>query len=225
MNVVLFDIDGTLIRSGGAGLHALMKALREEFGVSDPQPVPLHGCTDRGITRELFELNGVDHHEDNWHRFVDSYLSHLRLQLTEQSGAVLPGVIDVLEPLFAHESVYLGLLTGNVRRGADLKLQHFELDHYFGEGGFGDHHEDRNDVAHAARETVEKAIGRDVNEDRLWIVGDTPNDIRCGRAINAQVLAVCTGGSERDDLAHWKPDLLVDDLTQCDKWVERVLNT
>lgn len=223
MNVILFDIDGTLIRSGGAGLDAILQTLHEEFGVDDPKPVALHGCTDRGITRELFELNGIERDEDSWQRFLAAYLRNLQTQLSAKEGAILPGVVPLLDELAEREHVYLGLLTGNVRRGASLKLEHFELEHYFGEGGFGDHHEDRNDVARAAREAVERELGEDLNEDRLWIIGDTPNDVRCGRAINAKVLAVCTGGSDRVELEASGPDFLVDDLTCCDAWLDQVV--
>lgn len=223
MKVVLFDIDGTLIRSGGAGLEALLLALSEEFDVSDPQPVPVHGCTDQGIVRELFQTNGVGFSDDHWTRFMERYLEHLKFRLGQNPGRVLPGVEDLLGPLQAHDGVYLGLLTGNFQRGAEVKLNHFGLSHYFQGGGFGDHHPLRDDVARAARQHVETELGQTLDSEKLWIVGDTPADVQCGRAIGAQVLAVCTGGSPRDELARANPDLLVDDLTECQDWLMDVL--
>jgi phosphoglycolate phosphatase len=193
--------------------------LEEEFNVVDPQPVPVHGCTDQGIVRELFHANGLSFSDDHWSRFMETYLEYLKHRLGQTPGRILPGVHELLGPLQAHEGVYLGLLTGNVQRGAEVKLNHFGLSHYFQGGGFGDHHPLRDDVARAARQNVETELGKALDPDKLWIVGDTPADIQCGRAIGAQVLAVCTGGSTREELAQAAPDLLVDDLTECEDWL------
>jgi phosphoglycolate phosphatase len=222
MKVILFDIDGTLIRCGGAGLHALLVVMREEFGVEDPQPVPVHGCTDQGIVRELFHANGVTYTEDRWSKFMGLYLECLESELTRSKGHVLPGVKTVLESLRGQSDLYLGLLTGNVKRGAEIKLDRFGLRHYFRGGGFGDHHPLRDDVARAARKQVEEELGQKISEENLWVVGDTPADVQCGRAIGARVVAVCTGGSDRADLEPSAPDFLLNDLTECQAWFDEI---
>jgi len=219
--VLLFDIDGTLIRSGGAGARATTIAMTRAFGIPDPQGVPLHGCTDRGIARDLFALHGLPNDESNWERFLAAYLEILAEELPKSPGEVLPGVEPLLDRLGERDDVYLGLLTGNVRRGARRKLEHYGLYHRFRDGGFGDHHPDRDDVARQARRTVEAELGPIPNE-RLWVIGDTPADVRCGRAIGARVLAVGTGGIEPHVLQATGPDLWLADLTEADRWLERL---
>src|SRR4051794_36241870 len=130
MRVILFDIDGTLIHSGGAGLAALQLAFAEAFGFTNTWEISLSGRTDRGIARELFEIHGLIASEENWLAFRDAYLKHLRSQLPQRSGAILPGVLRLIEELTRRENVAIGLLTGNVREGAQAKLEHYRLNHH-----------------------------------------------------------------------------------------------
>lgn len=213
MYAILFDIDGTLINSRGAGRAAIRSAMRERFGIENPREVPLHGCTDRGIAENLFELHEVESTEENFARFRESYLDHLPRSLPQRNGFVLPGVKTLVQSLAQRPDVALGLLTGNVRAGARIKLEHFELFHFFEFGGFGDQHLDRDDVAREAREEVRKHLNGRSNGDRVWVIGDTPADVKCARAINARVLAVSTGGSTADDLRRTEPDIFLEDLS------------
>ncbi len=222
MSVILFDIDGTLILTGGAGQEALVLAMQNEFKVAEPERVPVHGCTDRGIAANLFSAHEIEDNDENWERFRESYLHYLQLELPQREGQVLPGVSEMLERMHASDSVRLGLLTGNTQAGATIKLKYYGLDHFFDFGGYGDFHPQRNDVARAARMAVRETVGDHIQDDQVWVIGDTPNDVICGKSINAKVLAVTTGGCSRETLAQESPDVLLDDLSQGDSWLTQL---
>jgi len=221
MRVLLFDIDGTLISTGGAGMASLLAAMREEFGVAEPQEVPVSGRTDRGIARSLFDCHDIEHSEENWRRFRDAYLKHLRSLLPQRPGRVLPGVTQLLGVVSQHERVLVGLLTGNLRAGATLKLAHYGLVDHFAFGGFGDHHADRDAVAAEALSASQThAASRGAAPREVWVIGDTPLDVKCARAIGARAVAVATGGSSSAELAASQPDVLVEDLTDLERLLE-----
>ncbi|MFO0867634.1 MAG: haloacid dehalogenase-like hydrolase [Pirellulales bacterium] len=213
MWVFLFDIDGTLLSTGGAGMAALRAAMQEEFGVAEPQEVPVSGRTDRGIARQLFAAHAMDDTEEHWQRFRNAYLRHLQQQLPQRVGRVLPGVESLLAALASVDHARLGLLTGNVRAGADLKLGHYGLASYFAFGGFGDRHADRNAVAAEALTASRQHVTFPVESARVWVIGDTPLDVACARSIGARSVAVATGTFSRGELAPSEPDLLLDDLS------------
>jgi phosphoglycolate phosphatase len=213
MHVCLFDIDGTLIHTRGAGMAALREGMREAFGIAEPTDrVAVHGRTDRGITRDFFRHHGVDDIPAHWERFREAYLRVLPGTLAARPGTVLPGVLLLLETLAARRDIALGLLTGNTREGARIKLAHYGLDRYFAFGGFGDDHLERDDVAREALGEVASRLNGNVNLERVWVIGDTPMDVRCGRAIGARVIAVATGNHSRDELAGARPDHLATDF-------------
>ena len=214
MYVLLFDIDGTLIHSGGAGRDALDEALSLTFSKLGADAVEIHGCTDRGIARSLFQLHGLEDNEENWMRFRDAYLSVLPRRLQARAGHVLPGVLAMMEQLSRRHDVALGLLTGNIREGARLKLEHYQLHHHFAFGGYGDLHHQRDDVAREALQAAIDHLRVDVPGDRVWVIGDTPNDVRCARSIGARVAAIATGGFTAEELQVHRPDLLLADLDQ-----------
>jgi phosphoglycolate phosphatase-like HAD superfamily hydrolase len=213
MHVCLFDIDGTLIASGGAGKAALEAALADDFGIPHViDKLQLSGRTDRAIIRDLFQMHIIEETPANYERLVRSYLRHLPAYLASHRGRVLPGIVSLLEQLHPRGDVAIGLLTGNVRAGAQVKLGYFGLHHYFAFGGYGDHHLDRDDVAREALAEVQQRFDGTVSLDRIWVVGDTPLDIQCARSIGAKVAAVCTGWHPREELADHQPDLLLSDL-------------
>lgn len=220
MLVLLFDIDGTLISTGGAGLNALRAAMREEFGVAEPSDVPVSGRTDRGIARDLFRAHDLEENETHWQRFLHAYLRHLADQLPRTSGRVLPGVAPLLDALQAIERVRLGLLTGNVQAGAQLKLRQYGLDNYFAFGGFGDRHAHRDGVAAEALHASREHLPAETAPDRVWVIGDTPMDITCARSISARCVAVATGSFPREALEAYEPDLAVDNLERLDHLLE-----
>jgi phosphoglycolate phosphatase-like HAD superfamily hydrolase len=211
MQICLFDIDGTLIASGGAGKAALEAALTEEFGITRiMDKLELSGRTDRAIIADLFRLHVIDDTPENHERLRDAYLRHLPRFL--HAGRVLPGIADLLANLAGRADMAIGLLTGNVRAGAKVKLGYFGLYDYFAFGGFGDHHLDRDDVAREALCEVHQRFNGSVHPDRIWVIGDTPLDIRCARSIGARAVAVATGWHTLAELAEHQPDLLLADL-------------
>ena len=222
MNVLLFDIDGTLIDAGGAGQAAMEDAIEQEFGARGPVTgISTAGRTDRAIAIDLFRFHGIELNDDNWSRYLTSYFRFLPDSLHKRNGSILPGVTTLIEQLAGHEKTLLGLLTGNFSQGAKLKLSHYGLMNHFRLGGYGDHHVDRDDVAREALQMA-KSHHPTLETDRLWVIGDTPSDIRCGRAIGANVLAVATGIFSADELRPHQPDLLLDDLSNPESWLQKI---
>ena len=214
MTVILFDIDGTLVRTGGAGKAAMEAGLRSSFGVRDIRgEVPYSGRTDRAIGKDLLAVHGIDPTPENQRTLHEAYLAHLPGSLKRIGGVVCPGIRELLAEVKPRDAVLLGLLTGNVRAGARHKLSHFELWDHFVCGGFGDDHFERDDVARAALAGVRAHLNRDVNPANVWVIGDTPLDVQCARAIGAKAVAVATGWHTADELAGCGPDLMFPDLS------------
>ncbi|MBM4076192.1 MAG: haloacid dehalogenase, partial [Planctomycetes bacterium] len=176
------------------------------------------GRTDRAIGRDLFDFYAIPQTDDNWLRYLDAYFEELPATLLRSSGSILPGVTPLIRHLDSCQNIFLGLLTGNFSEGASLKLRHYGLHDYFELGGFGDHHEDRDDVARHAFGLVQDRIP-DVTPDDVWVIGDTPNDVKCGRAIGAKTLAVATGMYSSEQLAKTSPDILLNELTEANEWL------
>ncbi len=213
MRACLFDIDGTLLASGGAGKAAMDEALASEFGVTEPiAHVTMSGRTDRGIARDQFELHAIEATPENWRRFRDAYLRRLPASLARLEGRVLPGVESLLSQLAA-APVAVGLLTGNMSQGADTKLRHYGIDEYFSFGAYGDRHFTRDEVAEEALRLVSQHLEEEVDPAAVWVIGDTPLDVSCARAIGAKAFAVATGVFSYDELAAAGPDILLMDLS------------
>jgi phosphoglycolate phosphatase len=213
MHFCLFDIDGTLLNSGGAGKIAIETALQEDFGVTIRTQVTYSGRTDRAIARDLMRFHGVAETAENSRRLVSGYLQRLPAALAKHNGRVLPGIAALLQTLAERDDVAVGLLTGNIREGAHVKLGHFGLNDHFAFGGFGDHHWERDDVAREALAAIHGLHGNTVPLQRVWVIGDTPLDVQCARAIGARVVAVATGLHTVDQLRATEPDLLLADLS------------
>lgn len=214
MRVCLFDIDGTLISSGGAGKAALEEALLSEFGVGHSvEKVQLSGRTDRAIVRDLFRYHEIEETPAARERFFSAYLARLPQCLARLKGKVLPGIASFLDHLGERDEVAVGLLTGNVRAGAKLKLGHYGLWHHFAFGGFGDQHHDRDGVAREALGEIHDRFDGTISRDRMWVIGDTPLDVQCARCIGARSLAVATGWHSLEELTSCKPDLALADLS------------
>lgn len=213
MKVCLFDIDGTLLQTGGVGTASLEAALESEFGIPCDGSVETTGRTDRAIVEELMNNHDIQPSDDNWRRMRDGYLAHLPRILRERDGYVLPGIVALLEMLARRTDVAVGLLTGNTCAGANQKLVHYGLDRYFSFGGFGDDHTDRDDVGHAALRAACVHLEREVRTESVFVIGDTPADVRCARAIEARAIAVATGWHSHEELRESQPDLLVTDLS------------
>jgi phosphoglycolate phosphatase len=218
VRLVLFDVDGTLVRTGGAGVQAFVRVFSTEFGIADGvERLRFAGRTDFSLVREVFQQHGVPATEANFRRFFDRYVFWLDHLLADCRGGAIPGVWDFLRHLQAlPQPPLLGLLTGNIRLGAELKLRRFGLWEVFQIGGFGDDHEDRNQIAAIAGERGRRVLGESLRGEQVLVVGDTPHDIRCARAIGARALAVATGGSPLEELTTHGPDWAVTGLERLD---------
>jgi phosphoglycolate phosphatase len=221
--VCLFDIDGTLLNTGGAGQLAMERALAKVCGLTCINgDIPAAGRTDRAITSDLFALHDVDGSDATWEAFQAEYARQLPLSLAELDGRVLPGIRELLGELSTRGDVALGLLTGNFRSGADLKLRHYQIDHHFAFGGFGDEHHDRDDVARVALRDAIRHLQREIATDRVWVIGDTPADVRCARAIGARAVAVATGIFTHAELVGTSPDHLFHDFSDPEPFLSAI---
>jgi phosphoglycolate phosphatase len=214
--LVLFDIDQTLLHTGGAGSRALKLAAEEVLG----RPVDLDGMlyagrTDLALIGEILQRAGLnpDDHRDLAHAIKLAFFRHLPVTLEESTrGRLMPGVPQVLD-LLSRNGVCLGLCTGNFRYSAFLKLSHFRLADYFAEGGFGDLYPDRADIARDAVRRCFRRFGLNLPADRVVLVGDTPEDVRAGKAIGARTVAVATGIFDEEALRAAGADLVLKDLS------------
>ncbi|GIW82692.1 MAG: phosphoglycolate phosphatase [Gemmatales bacterium] len=217
MRVVFFDIDGTLILSGGAGRAAMEGALCRAFNVPlHHQRVSFTGRTDRAIAHDLLTLHNIEDTAENWQRFRDVYLHDLPSSLHQFEGVILPGVVEFINELNRLPRLAVGLLTGNIREGARIKLAHYGLAGHFAFGGFGDDHFHRDDVAREALAAANAFLGEEIRTEHVWVIGDTPLDVRCARAIGARVAAVATGWHSAAELARENPDLVFENLSQAE---------
>ncbi|MBL8998038.1 MAG: haloacid dehalogenase-like hydrolase [Gemmatimonadales bacterium] len=225
MRVVLFDIDGTLLLSGGAGRLAMEAALRQEFGTVGPDSYRYDGKTDRLIVRETMRLEGFDDRtiDQRMPAVMALYLEGLRAALANgaRRAYTLPGVQAIVDAVDAADDLVLGLLTGNVVEGAELKLSAAGLaPRRFRVGAFGSDHEDRPMLPAFARDRASALLGEQVPGERLVIIGDTPADVQCGRGVGARAIAVATGGFTVEELNAHAPAAAFRDLTE----TERVLD-
>ena len=216
--LLLWDIDSTLVNTGAAGQHALVRATIEWFGgAGDLEGVEIAGRTDRAIAHQILEKYGKPVTDENVDAFLGRYVALLPEELPKRNGRVLPGVRDLIENLAPQPDKLLGLLTGNLRQGARLKLEHFDLWQYFPFGAFADDHHDRNELGPCAvRRAVEHA-GCAFSPGQVDVIGDTGHDINCGKAFGARTIAVATGSWSRERLAEHEPDFLFDDFSNVDE--------
>lgn len=222
-NLVLFDIDGTLLTSGGAGKQAFVVACREVLGIDDLlRDIPFAGRTDPAILSSILGKHGVTEDPDVRRRFFAAYLDSVRTLIGTGECRLHAGIGELLERLRKRRDTMTGLLTGNLEEGAWIKLRRLEVDDAFAVGGFGSDARERAEVARIARNRAEAMAGHPFADHRVFVIGDTPEDIRCARAIRAVAVAVATGGAERDELAACRPDLLFDDLSEPAALIQRL---
>jgi phosphoglycolate phosphatase len=233
--LLLFDIDGTLVLTGGAGIRAMNRACEELVGHSQALAnVPVAGRTDRIILTDVLREAGKSPTDGLLDRLRDRYVEHLREEI-ERPGrtqnleslgargglkAIMPGVRELLDTLQRRDDVFLALLTGNFAAGARIKLEHFDLWRYFKCGAFGDDSADRNDlVPFAVRRAKDCGVPQLAPEDIL-VVGDTPHDIACARAAGAVPVAVATGGFTADQLREQGGAIVFEDLSRTEEFLK-----
>lgn len=212
MKLFLFDIDGTLLTTDGAGRAALKSAGADLFAIQeDLRTINVSGSTDTAIVQDVLRRHSLDESTANVNRYLGGYLVCLKQHLAAQSGAILPGVISLLDVL-AKDGQAIGLLTGNVRRGAQIKLTAHGIWDRFSFGAFGDDNSDRNQLGPIAKRRAEAALNTEFATHDIVVIGDTPKDIACARAFGAVVVAVATGRYSLANLSEHQPDHLVGDL-------------
>lgn len=208
MTILLFDIDGTLSTSQGAGTVAMTRTFRELWGIERAlEGMNFAGRSDSWIVPTALSNQGRDCSADDLARFVDHYVVHLSEAVRERNSRLCPGVVPLLEAL-AEEDVTLGLGTGNFRRAAETKLAPLGIWEYFVDGGFGDDHPDRTELLSAGLERLR----RHANDGaEAVVIGDTGHDVEAGHAIGAKVVAVRTGYAQDGELDG--ADVVLDDLS------------
>ena len=222
--VWLFDIDGTLLLTKGAGREALMRALLAEYGIEDDlKSIPFAGRTDLLIVGDIAAKHGLDLGDGALPRFFKVVAGHMRTLMDPPRGGLLPGVEALLGAIASEPAWVTALLTGNESEMARIKLEAFGIHDAFAWGAFGDEAPDRNQLAKLAVRRAAERHG--VPPERCIVIGDTEHDIACARAAGAKAVAVATGGPTRDALRACAPDLLLDDLNDANAlvdWVRRL---
>lgn len=229
MKLLLFDIDGTLLRVSESGRDLLGEALAPLVGRPPiTNGVRFSGRTDLPIIREVLLNSGCTETEAEGllHQAVAAYLS-LGLEFMRRPNSVrlLPGVSELLAALAGRSDVVLGLLTGNVQDMAYAKLKAGGIDTYFSFGAFGSDREERNLLPQVALELAQTNTGRTFSGKDIVIIGDTELDVLCGRSLGVYSVAVATGHFDRTYLSSYEPDLLLDDLQNVEGFLRRVVET
>ena len=215
--LLLFDIDGTILRAGGAGFRSMARATRELYNREfDWQEIDPRGGLDPLLFQAAATKNGVDPTDEEHERFRDLYVRYLPEELARHPERlkVMPGIHDLLRQLREHAHVRLGLLTGNYRDSARLKLEAAGIQwEWFVVGAFGDEAPTRPELVPCALDRFASSFGQPIPTDRVLIVGDTPRDIECALVNDCQVVAVGTGDHELHELHAAGAHLVLEDLS------------
>ncbi len=218
--LVLFDIDGTLVLTGRAGIRAMNRACEEVIGhVGALDGIPVAGRTDWIILHDALGAIGHALDDDLFARLRDAYVGHLEEAIAEPGEgvkAVMPGIRPLLDTLAARPDVFLALLTGNFERSARIKLAHFDLWRYFRCGAFGDDAADRNALVPFALERAKGCGLEAIPPESIFVIGDTPHDVACARAVGAVPIAVATGTFTVDQLRASGAEIVFEDLSDTD---------
>ena len=228
MKLVLFDIDGTILLTDGAGKRAIHRALVEVFGGTGPDDHRFDGKTDPQIVRELMRMegHGDEHIDAHMSPLLDRYVAYLdeELRVGASGVRVMPGVRVLLDVLDTRDDILLGLLTGNLVAGARAKLGSAGIDpERFRVGAYGSDHETRGELPAVAQRRARDDLGIDVAGPNVVVIGDTPADIACGRGIGARAIAVATGGYTVDELRAHSPAAVFADLSPTADVVNAIL--
>jgi phosphoglycolate phosphatase len=213
MRLILFDIDGTLIDSGGAGTRSLNLAFEKVFSIEEAfHGISMAGKTDTQIIKEGLIKHGLTT-DGNLGAVIDSYLKHLRKEINNDRKHVKPGVHEILGKLSFMKDAALGLLTGNLEPGARIKLEPFNLNKHFPAGAFGSDDEDRNRLLPIAIKRFEELYQQKIGHDECVVIGDTPLDVHCAKIYGAMCIGVATGPYPIDTLIEAGADHVVKDLS------------
>lgn len=204
--LLIWDIDGTLIDSKGSGRRAMDEAFLQLYNIKEGfKDVNMAGRLDSQIIKEAFEINKIAN--NTLDSFLDKYEEILKKELKcNTSSKILPGIKEIFESTFCQENLYHVLGTGNCEKGARLKLSHLGLDQYFKIGGFGDEDAERWQIIKKAIEKAESFYEINFQKENIYVLGDTPLDIECGKILGIKSVAVATGGYSCDNLKQYNPD-------------------
>jgi len=225
MRYVLFDIDGTLIDSGGSGMRSLNLAFKEVFSVSDAfVAIRMAGKTDLQIVTEALRMHDIDSSNGNVPGFFECYIKHLKKAIHNTKGHIKPGIRQALELLQAQGDIVLGLLTGNIELGAMIKLEAFGLAEFFETGAYGDRDPDRNKLLPIAVENLRYKKGIEIDYGHCIVIGDTPRDVECSKPYGAYTIAVATGPYSYDELSSTGAGAVLHDLSDTANFLHIVRN-
>jgi phosphoglycolate phosphatase len=226
MRLILFDIDGTLIESGGAGVRSLDYAFRDVLSAENIfADIRMAGKTDLQIVKEGLRKIGLPADNGYIPQILESYIAHLKKEILKSDKCLKPGVAAALEALVVLTDRYqLGLLTGNFEQGARIKLGSFGLNDYFASGAFGSDHEDRNQLLPIAVHRYNNLSRVAFSGSDCIVIGDTPLDVACAKPYNAACIAVATGPYTKQSLVDAGADIVMDDLSDTDSLIE-ILDT
>ncbi|MFC1850322.1 HAD family hydrolase [candidate division CSSED10-310 bacterium] len=223
VKLLLFDIDGTLISSGGAGTTSMTKAFHELFLIPDGfRSVSMAGNTDPLILQEALSKHGLKKSVEKIKQFQSLYFALLQKEIEKPCPGkrIMPGIVQILENLQNNSSVVCGLLTGNWRGGAMIKLSYFKLASYFSLGAFADDSPHRQNLVPFAMKRVKSMIGQDIVPENIYVIGDTPLDIACATPHAVKTIAVATGSYSLEQLLPHKPDLHFPDFSKYETFLD-----
>jgi len=225
MKFILFDIDGTLIDSGGAGVRALNIAFEDLFSVADAfRSISMAGKTDLQILNEGLKLHNITSSNGVVPEFFESYITHLRSTIDATEGHLKAGIREALVEIEKSDDFVLGLLTGNIEQGAMIKLEAFDLAGYFEIGAYGDDDADRNRLLPIAREKLRKSRFLDIDYRDCIVIGDTPRDVECAKPYGAYSIGVATGPYSYGALEEAGADAVFYDLSDTTGFLNVVRN-
>ncbi len=213
MHLILFDIDGTLIDSGGAGTRSLNLAFEELFYIENGfYGISMAGKTDTQIIKEGLMKYGISF-DGNLDAMINTYLRYLQKEIQNDRRHIKPGVHELLETLNLLKNIGLGILTGNLEPGARIKLEPFKLNRYFPTGAFGSDDEDRNKLLPIVVKRFEELCKTTIDQSNCIVIGDTPRDVDCAKIYGAVCIGVATGPYSFDSLIQAGADYVVRDLS------------
>ena len=222
MKIILFDIDGTILQTNGAGTRAANRAFENIYGISEAMTrIDAAGKTDHLILQEIFmnELNR-DFSQQEAEELYKLYIPFLEEETGKSETTVMPGIPKLLENLSNRDDMVLGVATGNIEQGAWIKLKSAGLDHHFDFGGFGSDSHIREHLIRKALERAKDHIEKNTKIKDTFVIGDTPYDINHGRAAGAVTVGVATGSYSREQLQEHNPDHLFDDFNNLETVLE-----
>jgi phosphoglycolate phosphatase-like HAD superfamily hydrolase len=219
--LLLWDIDGTILHTGKAGETALGLAMEKIHGHNHGLAgLEIAGRTDKWIVEQLLARDGKPNGPEEVARFLNVYAELLAEELPRRNGGLHPGVMGILEEGHRRPDIVQALLTGNIEKGARLKLTRYGVNHFFKFGAFADDSSVRNELGPHAQRRAQEHHGEEFPSDRIFIIGDTPHDVACARAIGAKAIAVATGSFSVKELKDCGADAVFSDLGHPERFFE-----